>query len=275
MDRLTFVIFTYNEEARLPSVIKNFQSYGRILVVDNDSSDKTVEIARAAGCDVLINKNGGWVEDEETTAKVKVAVQTEWIFWGFADEFLSKETLDHVVQIIRGDQADIIRILRRNYFYGESCWDVANVYLTKVFKKNAIDFQGNTIHNFGRLLVSDDRIHKMPPELFVHHLISNTIASYLNTINRYTDLEISMKPASKMNKPVIYFLLLPIKLLWQDYFLRGGRQSGRPGLALSSLMLIYLLVKALKASESVSRVDGAWIMRKNQEIADNLLQDFP
>ena len=83
---ITFVVFTFNEALRLPGVIKNFRKYGRILVVDNFSTDETVAIARAAGCEVLMNKNAGWVEDFETTEKVKAAVQTPWIYWAFADE---------------------------------------------------------------------------------------------------------------------------------------------------------------------------------------------
>lgn len=272
---LTFVIFTFNEEARLPNIIKNVRAYGRILVVDNYSSDQTVEIAHAQGCDVLMNKNNGWVEDEETTGKIKAYVQTEWLYWGFADEILSKEALADIARVITQGQADVISILRRNYFYGELCHDVAIAHLTKVFKKSAIDFRDNTIHNFGRTLVGDDRVYKMPPEKFIHHLIGNTTASYLNTVNRYTDLEITTKPAAEMNKPVFYFLFLPIKTIWQDYFVKGGRKAGRPGLALSVLMLIYLLTKALKGYEALCRMDAAWIAQKNQDTVNELLRNFP
>lgn len=270
---ITFVIFTFNEESRLPNVIRNFQDCGPILVVDNYSTDATVEIARAAGCGVLMNQNTGWVEDYETAEKVKAAVKTDWIYWGFTDEIVPVSTLTEIKKIIAQGSHDIIRIQRKNYFYGKFCYDVAASYNTKAFKKDAIDFRGNTIHNFGNATVNAARINELPSSLFFHHLISNTAASYLETINRYTELEVTGKGASQLNKPVAYYLLLPIKVLWQDYFIRGGRQAGYPGLALSALMLIYSLVKALKAYEAACGLDSSTIKSKYAVLVEELLSD--
>ena len=272
---LTFVIFTFNEEARLPNIIKNFRAYGRILVVDNYSSDETVAIARAHGCDVLMNKNEGWVEDYNTLEKIKTHVQTKWLYWGFADEHLAKDVLADMGRVIGQDRADVISIIRKNYLYGVFCEDVAISYQTKAFKKEAIDFRGNTIHNFGKVIVGDDRVYRMRPDKFVHHLINNTASAYLNTINRYTDLEVGTKPPAELDKPTVYYLLLPLKALWLDFFCKGGRRAGHAGLALSALMLMYSLMKAIKGYEAMQTLDTAGIAQKNQDAVNELLREFP
>ena len=62
---ITVVIPTYNEENNVEKVIKDFQSEKNvkyILVIDNNSTDKTVEIAKQCGATVItkeINKGFG------------------------------------------------------------------------------------------------------------------------------------------------------------------------------------------------------------------------
>jgi len=272
---ITFVVFTFNEALRLPGVIKNFRKYGRILVVDNFSTDETVAIARAAGCEVLMNKNAGWVEDFETTEKVKAAVQTPWIYWAFADEIISQDVLAEIKQTLEADRFDVITILRKNYFYGQFCHNVAATYQTKAFKKAAIDFRDNTLHNFGKVSVQQDRVYQIPSDKYVHHLISNTAASYLSTINRYTDMEAASKPSKELQKPIFYYLLLPLKTLWQDFFQRGGRQAGLAGISLSVMMMTYSLIRALKGYEVRSGKDAKNIREANAQIALQLLNNLP
>lgn len=271
---LTFVIFTFNEEARLPNVIKNFRCYGKILVVDNYSTDSTVAVAEAGGCDILLNKNAGWVEDYDTLEKIKAQVHTDWLYWGFADEILQRDALADLARVITQGTADVVSIARKNYFYGVFCREIAVSFQTKAFKKNAIDFRGNTLHNFGKIIVGGDRVYQMPPDKFVHHLISNTAATYVATINRYTDLEAGTKTPAELNRSAAYYLLLPFKALWLDFFRRGGRQAGHAGLALSALMLSYSLIKAIKGYEAAQALDADAIKNRYEEVSGELLSDF-
>jgi len=56
---ICLVIPTYNEELAIGKLVSDFFNYKnvkQIIVVDNDSSDKTVEIAKKAGANVIKNK---------------------------------------------------------------------------------------------------------------------------------------------------------------------------------------------------------------------------
>ena len=118
---ITFVVFTYNEEQRIEWVIKNFSGWGPVLVVDSFSEDRTVEIAKSYGCEVLLHKNHGWVEDNETVTKVKAAVKTAWIYWAFADEMVDESTLAAILKAARSGKFRIVNIIRKNYYYGKFC----------------------------------------------------------------------------------------------------------------------------------------------------------
>ena len=98
---ITFVIFTFNEEARIENVIKNFKNFGKILIADNKSTDRTVEIANQYGCDVYTRqKHYNYVENQELVDLLYKEISTDWIYWGFADEMLELDALKKISEII-------------------------------------------------------------------------------------------------------------------------------------------------------------------------------
>ena len=117
---ITWVVFTYNEAARIERVVRNLRASGPVLVVDNYSADDTCRLAESLGARILLNKNPGWVEDEDTARAVKAAVQTPWIYWGYADEMMSPETIDHLKAIVSKGHHDVVSIGRRTIFMGAS-----------------------------------------------------------------------------------------------------------------------------------------------------------
>jgi glycosyltransferase involved in cell wall biosynthesis len=269
-DPITFVLFTFNEEKRLERVIRNFVSFGHILVVDNESTDRTREIAQQYGCDILINKNAGWVEDEVTTARVKAAVATDWIYWGFADEMLDGATIRTILAAVRSGKYDIVNIARKNYYYGTFCHDLFADRMNRIFRKDAIDFRGNTIHGFGQA-VPGARICKLPLKYFVHHFISNTAKTYLNAMDRYTDLEMTAERAAP---GLLRLLLATAKTFILNVLIHRGYKGGFPGYFLTSNMIYYQWLSAMKLYEKRSLLDRAAIELRNDEFRDRILRSL-
>ena len=56
MADLTAIVLTKNEEKNLPDCLQSLRGFAsRVVVVDSGSADRTVEIARAHGADVLVH----------------------------------------------------------------------------------------------------------------------------------------------------------------------------------------------------------------------------
>lgn len=268
---ITFVIFTYNEAARIERVIRNLQTSGPVLIVDNHSTDDTVVLAEQLGARTLLHRNPGWVEDEGTAALVKAAVTSPWIYWGYADEMMSRETLDHVVSIVHTDRYDVICIARDNYYYGKHChYAFSGGWLPRLFKKNAIDFSGNNIHHFGRIIVPKDHIYHVDRKhYFVHHFISNTAQTYLRSYDRYTDVEALHDPPPH---PVRMICRSLGTFLW-NYLFRGGYRAGREGFYFSLQMIYFDWLLAMKRFERLHGYDVTGIERINNVARDAILAD--
>jgi glycosyltransferase involved in cell wall biosynthesis len=269
-DVITFVIFTFNEEKRVERVIENFIKSGRVLIVDNESTDQTLEIARRHGCDILTNRNAGWVEDEATAARVREHVQTPWIYWGFADEMVDRGTLEIILRKVHEDKYDIINIARKNYYYGQFCRDVGVDRMNRIFRKDAIDFAGNKLHGFGRP-ASGSRILKLPRGYFVHHFISNTSKSYLSVMDRYSDME---SAESRLPPSSLRLLSSTLKLVVLNLVVRRGYLARAPGLFLMCNLAYYRWLSAMKAYEHKHRLDRENIEKKNDDVRDLILESF-
>jgi glycosyltransferase involved in cell wall biosynthesis len=275
-DAITFVVFTYNEEKRLEWAIKNFLPWGRLLVVDNYSEDRTVEIAKSYGCEVLLNKNAGWVEDAVTVSRVKAAVQTEWIYWGFADELVSAETLDAIIAAVESGKHSIVNIARKNHYYGKFCYDAFADRLNRIFRKEAIDFSNNTIHLFGTPTVPESSICFLDSKRhYVHHYISYVAKNYCNVMDRYTDTQ-ATGTADRFSglslwKTMFFLFARSAKLVVWNLLLRGGYKAGAAGLYLVLENVYYQWLLNMKDYERRNGLSVAEVERLNDADRGKLL----
>ncbi len=60
LDRVGVIIPAYNEEASLPLVLRDLPDVGRVVVVDNASTDATARVAREAGATVVDEPRRGY-----------------------------------------------------------------------------------------------------------------------------------------------------------------------------------------------------------------------
>ena len=269
---ITFVIFTYNEERRIERVIKNYQGYGRVLLADDGSTDRTLEIAKSLHCDVVLRPKNDFVfvENSIVMKAIYEAVKTEWIFLGYADEMIDKVSLDEISNLIKQDNHDIIKITRKNYFYGEFCHKSYQSANNRFFKVGAIDFDNNFIHGFGH--PKSDKIYQLPERYFIHQFIDYTATSYLNSINKYTESELNFEYQSR--KSIWHLLFRLAKNLLKNYFFEGGYKAGFAGLSLTELTIFYELVKNIKFYEQENNLTKLNIEKKNDIIRDNILNNL-
>lgn len=267
---ITWVVFTYNEAARIERVVRNLRASGPVLIVDNYSADDTCHLAESLGAEILLNKNPGWVEDEETARVVKAAVRTPWIYWGYADEMMSPETIDHLKAIVAKGQHDVVSIGKKNYFYGSFCEDAfAGGALPRLFRKDAIDFTGNVIHHFGRITVPDDLVyHADPKRFFVHQFISHSTGTMLGNLDRYSDIEAQRGSAPRPMRMIVGLL----RTFVVNYIVRRGYRAGREGFFYCFYNLIYDIFLAMRRFEREHGYDRIAIERRNDRWRDAILR---
>ncbi len=115
---LAVIILTLNEERHLPGCLASVTGLARqILVVDSGSHDRTVELARAAGAEVIHRPFTGFAS--QRNAALELARQP-WVLFLDADERVTPELAAEICQAIDGATEKIAGfwIPTQNWMFG-------------------------------------------------------------------------------------------------------------------------------------------------------------
>ena len=91
---ITAIILTYNEEIHICRCLENVKQFAkRIIVVDCFSKDKTCEIAKEMGAEVIQHKWPGNQAEQFNWLIDNVSINTKWILRLDADEYLMPDLI--------------------------------------------------------------------------------------------------------------------------------------------------------------------------------------
>lgn len=233
--QITFLVFTFNEERRLEYYLKCIQGWGRIVVIDNHSTDRTREIASLYTEHIYLFENPGYIENEDTMHFALSKVTTKWAYLGYVDELLPRPLLRLLGQIATENRYEIVEIYRRNFMYGQEIFNYGKHHL-RMFVPGAIDFAGNIIHKMGNYLVPKDKVFNVPNTraTALWHFSSYNTDKLELAHNRYANLE------AKQRQELLHQRFSGIRAIWNlcfyfwgTYLGLGGFRGGWPGFFVS------------------------------------------
>ena len=99
--KLSVGIITFNEENRIGGTLDSVREIAdEIIVVDSESTDKTVEIALSKGAKVFSEKWKGYGSQKNSVLE---KCKGEWILLIDADEVISQQLKEKIKSIINSD----------------------------------------------------------------------------------------------------------------------------------------------------------------------------
>lgn len=214
-----------NEAANLPKALASVPTGAAALVVDSQSHDRTVEIARAHGANVVVRP---WAGYGATRTFALGLVETPWTFMLDADERLDGELAAAVTNADGAGAFDAYTIARTTYFCGRGmsfgAWGGES--LVRFFRtaKATIVTEpavGGTADLHERWVVAGS-VGALPGKLV--HDSYPTLRSYREKFARYTSLEARGLPPSR-GRLAAAFVKAWVRVLWSIL----GRQAWRDG----------------------------------------------
>ncbi|MDR2724852.1 MAG: glycosyltransferase family 2 protein [Candidatus Adiutrix sp.] len=115
MPKLSILILTKNESARLPDCLASVKGADEIVVVDDYSEDDTVALAQAAGAKVVYRKMESFAEQRNF---VQTHADGDWIFHLDADERFSPGLMDSIRRHMELRPGVVGRVIRHNFAFG-------------------------------------------------------------------------------------------------------------------------------------------------------------
>lgn len=248
---ITFILIVYNEEKRIEYPIKCFLPYGPVIVSDDSSTDKTVEIAKKLGAKVINRKIHGapFIENQIEADFIYRHIKTDWVFWGFADEMVSKTCLELYKKISLENKYKVVVQKRKTLMY-DAKTEHSGLICIKFFRKDSIDFTNNTIHQMGRFAshVKPSEVLYLPPidEYATYHFAQETTESYFRKLNKYTSDQVDLMK-NRISPLKIFFF--PIITFFETYLVGGLWKYGIKGFISSIRFVIGTFMILVKKYE--------------------------
>jgi glycosyltransferase involved in cell wall biosynthesis len=231
---ISAVILTKNEEKNITDCIQSVLWCDDIIVIDDHSTDKTVELAKSAGAVVYFHDLANDFSAQRNFGIEKA--RGDWVLCIDADERITDELKKEIQEVIisrRNRYAGYI-LKRYDVLWGKTLHhgESAGIKLVRLGRKEAGKWVG-PVHETWKL---NGHIGELKSPL--SHYPHKTVREFLTKINFYTDLRAEELYASKIKSTWWSIILYTKGKFFQNYILKRGFLDGIPGI-ISALMMCF------------------------------------
>lgn len=225
MKKISVAIIAGNEAENIVGCLESVKWADEIILVDSESIDNTVSVAREFTDKIFTQKWLGFAAQKKFAMEL---ASNEWVLSIDADERVSPELHNEIVDLAESD-IDGYYIPRNNYFLGRhitTCgW--GNDFQLRLFKKSKTTLTDNLVHEGFIVKGKTSRLSKP-----IIHLTHTSIEKTIAKINIYSTLEAEEK-ASKKVVGLKEIVLHPLAGFLRYYISMKGFKDGIHGLLVS------------------------------------------
>ena len=247
VQKVTATVITRNESANLAAALESLRWADEIVVIDSESTDDTVAIARRYTDRVVVRPWPGYVAQKNFAAG---QASHDWIFSLDADERVTPELAAEVRALLSEPPAAAgYRIPRVTFHCGR--WirstDWYPDHQLRLYDRRRALWTGRHVHESVR---ADGPVARLRGE--IQHYAYRDLAHHLQTMDRYTTLAARQMFEDGRRASWIDILVTPRLTFFRNYVLRGGFRDGMAGLVVSAMNAYYVGLKFAKLWELCS-----------------------
>jgi glycosyltransferase involved in cell wall biosynthesis len=242
--KLTVTVITRNEASNIAAALESVSWADEIVVVDSQSTDETVSIARPLASRVEVREWPGYGAQKNYAARL---ASHDWILSLDADERVTPALANEIRGVLDGTpSAAGYRIPRVAFYLGR--WirstDWYPDYQLRLYDRRAARWNDKRVHES---VVLDGTPGLLQHEL--QHYPYRNISHHLATIDRYTTLAAAEWHAAGRRAGALPTLIHTELAFARNYLLRAGFKDGAAGLLVSALNAGYVFLKFAKLWE--------------------------
>ncbi|MBX3042433.1 MAG: glycosyltransferase family 2 protein [Candidatus Kapabacteria bacterium] len=245
MEKISVVIIAKNEEKNISRCLESVAWADEIILLDNGSTDKTIEIAQKFGCKIY--DGGEWHGFGIAKRRAVNYANFDWILSLDADEVVSGQLAEDIKLILINPTFNNFKIKRKSFYLSKlikySGWQ--RDYPLRLFNKNFAGFNEKKVHES---VITTYPVGKIESQIF--HYTYDDLNSHFQKMILYSDLSVEENKGKKVSKIGIIF-----RGFWKfinTYFLDKGILDSRQGFILSVMSSIGVMIKYLKIYENES-----------------------
>ncbi|HEY3044141.1 MAG TPA: glycosyltransferase family 2 protein, partial [Vicinamibacterales bacterium] len=225
MPKLSVTIITKNEAAHVGDAIESVRWADEIVVVDSESSDETVAIARRYTDRVIVRAWPGYVAQKNYAASMATY---DWILSLDADERVTPALAEEITATLAAGAPDhaAYRMPRVTWHLGR--WIRTTDWYPddqlRLYDRRTAEWTGRYVHEAVTVRGTVGQLHAE-----LQHVAFDGISDHLETIDRYTTYAAQQMHENGRHANVFQLIVHPPLAFLRNYILRGGFRDGSIG----------------------------------------------
>ncbi len=262
---LSVIIVARNEEAMLGVCLESVRWADEIIVIDNGSTDKTLDIAKKY-TDKILKYDGQDYSQMRNLGMEKS--QGDWVLYVDADERVLKTLKEEILEIIRSSENSAFAISRKNIIYGKlvNYGAYKHDWMIRLFKRSDFKTWEGSIHEHGTF---NGNLGYTKNSLL--HLTHRDLDQSVNKTLRWSHYDAKLR--LDVNHPSIngwrLIRILITETLYQG-IVRKGFFAGTVGTIDALLQTFSLVFTYMRLWEMQQRVS---LSKRYEQIDKKLLED--
>lgn len=245
---ISVTILVKNAESTLRECLDSVKIFDEIILLDNGSTDKTLQIAQEFNA---LHKNLKIFHSEFIGFGALKNLATsyaknEWILSLDSDEVLESTALEEIKSLdLKKEQ--IFALPRKNLYNGEwikACGWYPD-FVWRIFNKNFTSFNDNLVHESIQI---PQNAHKIKLQGSIKHYAYDNVAHLIDKMQKYTSLYVEQNPHKKSS--IFKAIMRGSWSFIRSYFFKRGFMYGYRGFIISVCNALGTFFKYIKLYES-------------------------
>lgn len=245
-ESVSAVIITKNEEEKIRYCLESIKWVDEIVIVDDLSTDRTVEICQEYGAKIISHKSEGNFDRQRNIGIDNAS--SEWIFQLDADEIVPEALKKEIQELLaQSVEFSAYQICRKNFFLGHFMryGGFYGQHWIKLFKKSAARYIGRSVHE---TLEVQGKLGTIKAD--IEHYPFQSFSQQIARMNMYSSVEAKIMAEENTTpdiKKIRYNLTIkPLKRFWKMYIKKKGYKDGMYGLIFAILFTFGPMLRFMK-----------------------------
>lgn len=236
---LSIVVLTHNDEEHLVDCLELLNFGDELIVIDDESTDRTLDIARNYTKKVYVRPLNNNFSNQRNFALNNA--HGNWVLFIDSDEFVSEKLKDEILLRIKGGEASGFYLKRIDFMWGKKIihGEVGEVRLIRLAKRDSGKWHGK-VHEEWKVGGVTNTL--MNPLIHAPH---QSVKEFIKEVDLYSTLRaVELEEANSSSNFFLIFMY-PIGKFAKNYFLKKGYKDGVAGFIYAMIMSFHsFLVRA-------------------------------
>lgn len=243
--KISACIIAFNEEKNIAQAIASVSWADEIIIIDSESTDKTIEIAKSLGANVVTKKWEGFSKQKQFAVDIAA---NNWIFSLDADERLSEKLKGEILELktrVENVPVDGFRIPRLSFYMKcavrHSGWYPD--WQIRLFNREKGKWKDVLIHE--SIVMSEfAKVEKLGGDI-LHYSVENAAHHHRMIGERYAPLAAEQMFRRGKRTSFLKIHTASFIAFFQTYILKGGFLDGLPGFCIARFAAHHAFLKHL------------------------------